>query len=341
MFTVVWEIQSRTTETAVLAAKMMGLQALFGRCATLKCQASRPSHLDAWSRWGKWLLFDYVLVPLQKLSLPVKLEVETTALSDAHLLLGIESHSGLELVINGGVEKASCLRWVRSAPGSATAEAWSIRREIMCIPHDASQVSDGEGGTWMRFSLFVGSEEGLIIVTDGAQWGNYLPEEPLMILKSRKDLTISVGTFYHSESRWSICLGDAEGEEKTQRTPALKSTEFMKSAAANRQVQVSALGAGAGSIALGTAGAAAGVLGGGTVGALVGLVPAVFTFGLSIPIGMAVGGATGLVTGGAVGSGVGFAGGGGLACLAYRQRGLPGNVFHYASSRLGYGDDEH
>lgn len=122
---------------------------------------------------------------------------------------------------------------------------------------------------------------------------------------------------------------------------ALKSTEFMKSAAANRQVQVSALGAGAGSIALGTAGAAAGALGGGTVGALVGLVPAVFTFGLSIPIGIAVGGATGLVTGGAVGSGVGFAGGGGLACLAYRQRGLPGNVFHYASSRLGYGDDEH
>lgn len=90
---------------------MMGLQALFGHCATLKCQASRASHLD------------YVLVPLQKLSLPVKLEVETTALSDAHLLLGIESHSGLELVINGGVEKASCLRWVRSAPGSATAEA--------------------------------------------------------------------------------------------------------------------------------------------------------------------------------------------------------------------------
>lgn len=198
------EIQRETTETAVLAAKMMGLQALFGHCATLKCQASRASHLD------------YVLVPLQKLSLPVKLEVETTALSDAHLLLGIESHSGLELVINGGVEKASCLRWVRSAPGSATAEAWSIRREIMCIPRDVAMVSDGEGGTWMRFSLFVGSEEGLIIVTDGAQWGNYLPEEPLKILKSRNDLTISVGTFYNYESRWSVCLGDAEGEEKIQ-----------------------------------------------------------------------------------------------------------------------------
>jgi len=121
---------------------------------------------------------------------------------------------------------------------------------------------------------------------------------------------------------------------------ALKSTEFMKNAAANRHVQVSAMGAGAGSIALGTAGAAAGACGGGVMGGLVGLVPAVFTFGLSIPIGIAVGGTTGLLAGGAVGSGVGFAGGGGLACLAYRQRGLPGTLFHFASSRLGFTGDE-
>eukprot|EP00434_Breviolum_minutum_P029310 symbB.v1.2.025925.t1/scaffold2551.1/size76478/11 len=103
---------------------------------------------------------------------------------------------------------------------------------------------------------------------------------------------------------------------------------------------VSAMGAGAGSIALGTAGAAAGACGGGVMGGLVGLVPAAFTFGLSIPIGIAVGGTTGLLAGGAVGSGVGFAGGGGLACLAYRQRGLPGTLFHFASSRLGFTGDE-
>lgn len=121
---------------------------------------------------------------------------------------------------------------------------------------------------------------------------------------------------------------------------AKASADFVKSAASNREVQVSALGAGCGSIALGTAGAAAGACGGGLVGGLVGLVPAVFTFGLSIPIGIAVGGTTGLVAGGAAGSGLGFAGGGGLACLAYRQRGLPGSVFHYASSRLGFADEK-
>merc|ERR1712137_136490 len=54
---------------------------------------------------------------------------------------------------------------------------------------------------------------------------------------------------------------------------------------------------------LGTTGLAAGA----TIGAAVGLVPALFTFGLSIPVGAAIGGSIGASTGGTVGFGAGGA----------------------------------
>jgi len=49
---------------------------------------------------------------------------------------------------------------------------------------------------------------------------------------------------------------------------------------------------------------------GGAIGAAVGVIPAFFTFGLSIPIGAAIGGGTGLVVGTAGGATVGAVGGG-------------------------------
>lgn len=53
--------------------------------------------------------------------------------------------------------------------------------------------------------------------------------------------------------------------------------------------------------ALGASGAAAGLATGSVIGAACGVVPALFTFGLSIPIGAAVGGGAGLCLGGAAG----------------------------------------
>lgn len=71
--------------------------------------------------------------------------------------------------------------------------------------------------------------------------------------------------------------------------------------------------AGAGAVAGSAAGGGAGVLAGGAVGALVGVVPALFTFGLSIPvcavIGGAIGGAGGATAGGAGGAAAGGAAG--------------------------------
>jgi len=69
-----------------------------------------------------------------------------------------------------------------------------------------------------------------------------------------------------------------------------------------------ASGAGA-AMALGTTGGVAGLATGTVVGAAVGLVPALFTLGLSIPLGAAVGGTCGLVTGAAAGGAVGVVGG--------------------------------
>uniref|UniRef100_A0A7S4VYK8 Uncharacterized protein n=1 Tax=Alexandrium monilatum TaxID=311494 RepID=A0A7S4VYK8_9DINO len=97
-------------------------------------------------------------------------------------------------------------------------------------------------------------------------------------------------------------------------------------AAADRCVQVTATSAGAGALALGTAGAASGAMVGGATGVLVGLVPALFTFGLSIPVGAVVGAGAGVCAGGAAGTAVGFAGGGVAGCLSYRCRDVPGAV---------------
>lgn len=72
-------------------------------------------------------------------------------------------------------------------------------------------------------------------------------------------------------------------------------------------------GAGAGAVAGGTAGGGAGVVAGGAIGAAVGVVPAIFTFGLSIPvcavIGGAIGGGVGVTAGGTGGAVVGGAAG--------------------------------
>jgi len=91
-------------------------------------------------------------------------------------------------------------------------------------------------------------------------------------------------------------------------------------------VTASAAGAVAGAAAIGTVGATSGALVGVSVGTLVGIVPAAFTFGLSIPVSAAVMGCTGLITGGAVGSTAGAVGGGLVGLLG---RASPSQVPRY------------
>jgi len=102
--------------------------------------------------------------------------------------------------------------------------------------------------------------------------------------------------------------------------------EVVTDVAADKCVQVTAASAGAGAMALGTAGAASGALVGGATGVLIGLVPALFTFGLSIPVGAVVGSSAGVCMGGAAGTTAGFAGGGVAGCVGYKCRAMPGTL---------------
>lgn len=79
---------------------------------------------------------------------------------------------------------------------------------------------------------------------------------------------------------------------------------------ADRSVQVAAASGLGGAVVVGTAGAGVGLFAGGTVGAAIGLPLALFTLGLSIPVGSAIGGGCGLAFGSAFGGSFGFVGAG-------------------------------
>merc|ERR1712051_651333 len=75
-----------------------------------------------------------------------------------------------------------------------------------------------------------------------------------------------------------------------------------------------------GAAVLGTGGAATGLLAGGIAGAAVGVLPAIFTFGLSIPVCAVLGGGCGLVTGATVGGATGGFVGGATGYVGYTKR---------------------
>jgi len=82
---------------------------------------------------------------------------------------------------------------------------------------------------------------------------------------------------------------------------------------------VSAAGALGGAAAGGVSGGAAGLATGCVIGALCGVPAAFFTFGLSIPMGAAMGGATGLCAGAVTGGAVGLVGGGATARTVHKH----------------------
>lgn len=89
---------------------------------------------------------------------------------------------------------------------------------------------------------------------------------------------------------------------------------------ANPKIQVTAASAATGAVLVGAGGATVGVVSGSVVGAAVGFVPALFTFGLSIPICAFAGASVGLVSGAAVGSSAGFVGGGAVGYGVYTNK---------------------
>merc|ERR1712087_193431 len=88
----------------------------------------------------------------------------------------------------------------------------------------------------------------------------------------------------------------------------------------DKEVQATAKVAAGGAVVVGTGGAATGFVAGGVIGAAVGVVPAIFTFGLSIPVMAMVGSGIGVSAGSAVGGTTGaVAGAGGYRAYTNRE----------------------
>jgi len=100
-------------------------------------------------------------------------------------------------------------------------------------------------------------------------------------------------------------------------------------------VRVTAASAATGAAALGVAGGAVGATTGGIVGGTFGIVPALFTFGLSIPIGAAAGSVIGLCVGTTVGGATGLVGGGTVGYGVYLKREEIQSCAMETASRLG------
>merc|ERR1712070_460367 len=98
---------------------------------------------------------------------------------------------------------------------------------------------------------------------------------------------------------------------------AKKTYEATVAAARTRKVQVTAASAAGGAAVGAPVGGALGACSGVVVCGIVGLMPAIFTFGLSIPFCAAIGGGVGLCAGGTVGGSVGAVGGG--AAYTYQK----------------------
>lgn len=84
--------------------------------------------------------------------------------------------------------------------------------------------------------------------------------------------------------------------------------------------QVTAASAVGGAVTLGAGGGVAGLVSGGVLGALCGVVPALFTFGLSIPIGAVIGSGAGFCVGSTVAGTTGFIGGGAAGYYVYGKQ---------------------
>merc|ERR1712151_428190 len=94
----------------------------------------------------------------------------------------------------------------------------------------------------------------------------------------------------------------------------------IRATASEPKVQGTVVSAAGGAVTMGAGGGVMGLTAGAGIGAAVGVVPAIFTFGLSIPVGAFMGGAFGLCAGTVVGGSAGLVGGGAVGYYGYERR---------------------
>jgi len=118
----------------------------------------------------------------------------------------------------------------------------------------------------------------------------------------------------------TLVVGKAcHGASFTKQKAAVLANAGMQ-VAKDPQAQVIAASATVGGVTFGAGGGAVGLATGGIAGAVVGIVPALFTFGLSIPFCAVVGSGAGLCLGTAVGGTTGAVGGGAVGYGVYGKR---------------------
>eukprot|EP00439_Symbiodinium_sp_Y106_P006402 s2672_g1.t1 len=114
-----------------------------------------------------------------------------------HVLLGVGSHSGVELAINEGRSSGCCLRW-EDGP------AWTQRQDIYCTPYRLLGRNEGSE-SWASFSMAL-DLDGLINITFAGgdmEFGMFLPS-PFMHILFQHNLTVSIAG-YHAPARWLVC----------------------------------------------------------------------------------------------------------------------------------------
>lgn len=153
--------------------------------------------------------------------------------------------------------------------------------------------------------------------------------------KSSEFGQIALGQAAHNGND-SLDIEDAESRVGILLSVRRRASELAQSgvaAAQNRHVQITCASATTGGVVLGTGGGVAGLATGAITGAAVGVIPALFTFGLSIPLGAMIGGTAGLCVGTAVGGTTGVVAGGTVGYGAYAKRLEIASVVNGCTSR--------
>jgi len=174
-----------TSKMAIETAKALGINAAFERCHVI------GSH----QREGDNRLSYFSLSV--KVTLPLKITVESTAPKDAFVLIGPGGHSGFELAMGVDEGKNTVMKWVRSQHG------WSSTGTIWTGPISAQAYTQfPDEHTWARWTIEI-TEDGYYQVShEGVEWGVPLPQDLFDIIK-RHPIQISVGS--SSKARWAVC----------------------------------------------------------------------------------------------------------------------------------------
>jgi len=125
----------------------------------------------------------------------------------------------------------------------------------------------------------------------------------------------------------------------TTKSKAQDAAVATKDLVSQKSFQATAGGAAGGAVAMGAGAGATGLAAGGVVGAAAGLPLALFTFGLSIPVGAVIGAGSGLVIGAGVGVTAGGVAGGAAGYGAYQKKDEIAGAAKYVAGKAQEGAD--